>query len=68
MRGRVCQAQNICLVKQMQQAGHELSFNKHKQHAAAGRTISIVVNAIVGDLSGVDPDIGFQVWVIYLDT
>ncbi len=33
----------------------------------AARTIAIIINAIVGNLSSVDPHIGRQVWVVDLD-
>ena len=33
----------------------------------AAHTVAIIINAIVGDLSSVDPHIGCQVWVVDLD-
>jgi len=33
----------------------------------AARTVAIIINAIVGNLSSVDPNIGCQVWVVDLD-
>lgn len=33
----------------------------------ASHTVAIVINAIVGDLSSVDPHVGCQVWVVDLD-
>ena len=33
----------------------------------AAHTVAIIINAIVGDLSSIDPHIGSQVWVVDLD-